>query len=347
MVDFIDDRKRKILKAIVQEHILTAEPIGSRTLAKNYEFGVSSATIRNEMSDLEDMGYLEQPYTSAGRVPSDKGYRYYVDSLMETRDYPEQEIRKMLGEFTFEQNVQTIMSNLARMLSRLTRYTAVISEPQLKKSRIREIKLLKVSRKNLLIVLVTDTGIVNNKIISLTKEISSKQLRYLNEFFSRKLQKRELNTLDEGFLSKIEEELLNRLKMSERIIKLIFDEMLKVAKPAELKVHLGGTSYILEQPEFNNLENLKKVLNILDHEEILGKLLNSFSDNELKVVIGHENQLEEMHKCSIVIATYCIGDKPLGKLGVIGPTRMHYPMVVSTVNSLSKIVGKIISRMDG
>lgn len=133
MVDFIDDRKRKILKAIVQEHILTAEPIGSRTLAKNYEFGVSSATIRNEMSDLEDMGYLEQPYTSAGRVPSDKGYRYYVDSLMETRDYPEQEIRKMLGEFTFEQNVQTIMSNLARMLSRLTRYTAVISEPQLKK----------------------------------------------------------------------------------------------------------------------------------------------------------------------------------------------------------------------
>lgn len=347
MVEEIDERKKQILKAIINEHILTAEPIGSRTLAKTYQFGISSATIRNEMSDLEEMGYLEQPYTSAGRIPSDKGYRFYVDSLIKEGNCLHSDYQELLNNFNLKkQGIQSIMSSMAKMLSKITRYTSLISEPQLKRSKVKQFQLVPIEKNSLLIVLISDTGIVHNKIIQLEQELSARQINYLNQFLSGHLKNKELISLNDDFMKELELKLIKRFDLSQGIFELIYQGLVS-SEPAEFKVYLGGTSYILEQPEFNDLENLKKVLNIFDHEEILRNLLNNIPDKGLEVMIGHENELEEMQKCSIVFATYSIGDKASGKIGVIGPTRMEYSKVISTVNSVAKALSKIISELSG
>ncbi len=345
MVDNISVRKKKILKAIIQEHILTAEPVGSRTLAKNYDFGVSSATIRNEMADLEDMGYLEQPHTSAGRIPSDKGYRFYVDVLMDQKKVISTNLQHSLEKlYQEEQGVKDIISATVKMVSNLTHYTAMVSEPQLEKSKIRKVQLLQVSSKSLMIILITDTGMVNNKIINLDKDLTTKQIRYINNFMVNKLQGMNLHDLDQKFLQDLERELQNRIDISRQLIDIINNELEILVEPADLQIYLGGTSYILDQPEFNDLETLKQVLNILDTEDTLRRLLGSVSEEGIEVKIGHENQLEEIQNCSLVFATYSLNSKAVGKIGVIGPTRMKYPQVISTVDFVADMLGEIISK---
>lgn len=346
MVENIKKRKRRILKAIIQQHILTAEPVGSRTLAKKYELEVSPATIRNEMSDLEEMGFLEQPHTSAGRIPSDMGYRFYVDALMEKEGVRSKELEKSLHELYDEkQGIQGVISGMAQMLSKLTRYAAMISEPQLGKSKIRKLQLLRVAQKSLLIVLITDTGIVNNKIIKLRQDLSPKQIKYINQFLIKRLQNKELAALDNYFMKKIERELMKKINLSKEIFDLLENELNQIIAPADLQIYLGGTSYILDQPEFNDMETLKEVLNILDQKETLRKLITNVAPEGVEVKIGQENQLEEMQKCSVVFTTYSLGNRAIGKIGVIGPTRMEYPRVISTVNFVSKVLGEIISEV--
>ena len=216
MVKELDNRKVAILKAIIHEHISTAEPVGSRTLAKTYHLGVSSATIRNEMSDLEELGFLEQPYTSAGRIPSDQGYRFYVDRLMDEEIRYNINMEKMLNNTTREkQSVQDIISNMARMLSRITRYASVVSEPQLQGTRIKQIELIRIDRSSVLIVLITNTGIVHNKIVRLQQEITNRQVRYLNYFLSSNLNKKEIIKLNSSYMKELELELIKKLDLSQ------------------------------------------------------------------------------------------------------------------------------------
>ncbi|MFW5985952.1 MAG: heat-inducible transcriptional repressor HrcA [Halanaerobiales bacterium] len=348
MVKEVDRRKKKILKAIIHEHILSAEPIGSRTLAKSYKLGISSATIRNEMSDLEELGYIKQPYTSAGRVPSDKGYRYYVDTLMkEETDRTIVNIKKLLKDIKYEQqDIQNIMSHMVKMLSQVTHYTSIISGPQLEKSKIRKLQLLPVDN-SILIVLITDTGIVHNKVVKINKRLKPHHFNYLNQFFGDRLENKEINKITSDYLKELEHKVLNRLEISRDILEMIYKGLNKIYRPDDFKLYLGGTSYILDQPEFKDTENLKKVLKILDHEEVLKQIFSSMSNKELEVLIGHENELEDMHKCSLVFATYSAGDKASGKIGVIGPTRMEYSRVINSVNSVAKLMGKIISELSG
>lgn len=347
MKDDINQRKRKILKAIIHEHIFTAEPVGSRTLAKLYELGVSSATIRNEMSDLEELGYLEQPYTSAGRIPSDKGYRFYVDALIKDKDIFKMDIRKAV-DFEYEkQGIQSIISNMARMLSRITRYTSIVCEPQLKVSKINKLQLIPVDRKSVLILLITDTGLVHNKVVKLKKEITNKKINYINRFLSERLQGEVISKIDNELLEELELKLVRKLDVSHGIMELINNNLIDVSNPDDFQIYLGGTSYILEQPEFNDIENLKKVLNILDHREILREIFLKMPNRDLEVMIGHENELEEMKSCSIVFGTYTIGEGAYGKIGVIGPTRMEYSRVIASVNKMADLLGNIISELSG
>lgn len=348
MVKEVDSRKKKILKAIIHEHILSAEPVGSRTLAKSYNLGISSATIRNEMSDLEELGYIKQPYTSAGRIPSDKGYRYYVDSLMQGKtEQTIMDIKKLLKNIQYErQDIQNIMSHMARMLSQVTHYTSIVSGPQLKKSKIKKIQLLPVEN-SVLIVLITDTGIVHNKVVKINKELKPRHFHYLNQYLSDKLKNKEINKINSDYFKELELELMNRLDISHEILEIIYNGLTMVSKPDDFKLYLGGTSYILDQPEFNDMENLKKVLKILDQEDMLKEMFLNMSNKDLEVLIGHENVIEDMQKCSLVFATYSAGDKASGKIGVIGPTRMEYSRVITSVNSVAKILGKIISELSG
>ncbi len=347
MVDNLDKRKKRILQAIIQEHVISAAPIGSRTLSKKYEFEVSPATIRNEMSDLEDMGFLEQPHTSAGRVPSDLGYRFYVDEIIQA---PELKFPQMLenieDNYRDMQSIQDIITGTARMLSKMTRYTALVSEPSIQESKLQKVQVLPVAGKSLLIVMITDTGIVHNKIIKTEQDFTAKKLHYINQFLSDKLENKELAKLDPEYLVTIEEQLLAKIDISKKIFTEIYQEFKGINKPEDLKVYLGGTSYILDQPEFNDIERLKKVLNLLDQEKVLGKLINNnLSGADLEVKIGHENELEDMKNCSLVVATYHISDKAIGKIGVLGPTRMEYHRVISAVDLIADILGSSISKV--
>ncbi|MFW5972091.1 MAG: heat-inducible transcriptional repressor HrcA [Bacillota bacterium] len=350
MVRKVDERKKEILRAIIHEHILTAEPVGSRKLAKAYKLGVSSATIRNEMSDLEELGLIEQPYTSAGRIPSDKGYRFYVDSIIKGEDYNKikLDIMKLLNTIQYEkQGIQNIMTHMARMLSQITHYTSIVCGPQMQTTKIKQLQLIQLDKFSLLIVLMTDTGLVHNKVVKLKNKISSNQLRYINEFFSDRLRNKELEKMNSFYLKELEKELVNRIDISQDIIEIIENGLNFVSRSDNFKLYLGGTSYILDQPEFNDLESLKKVLKILDHEEILKELFAKMPNKELEVMIGHENDIEDMQKCSIVFSTYNIGDKASGKIGVIGPTRMEYSRVMASVNTMSSLLSKIISELSG
>ncbi|HLV10169.1 MAG TPA: heat-inducible transcriptional repressor HrcA [Halanaerobiales bacterium] len=348
MVTEVDGRKKQILKAIIHEHILTAEPVGSRTLSKTYKLGISSATIRNEMSDLEELGFLKQPHTSAGRVPSDKGYRFYVDNLMKEKNKLTVNLKQFLKELKYEkQGIQDIMSQMARMLSQVTRYTTIISEPRVQESKVRRVQLLQVDKHSLLIVLITDAGVVHNKVIKLEKAINSKQINYLNEYLTNYLKDKKLSELDKKYLMALELKLIKRLDLSHDLFELFYQGINLLRKPDELKIYLGGTTYILEQPEFNDLESLKKVLNVFEQEEVLRELLYKMPNKDLQVRIGQENEIEEMKKCSIVFATYNIDDKACGKIGVIGPTRMEYSRVIASVNTTANLIGRIISNLSG
>ncbi len=348
MVENFNERKKKILMAIIQEHILTAEPIGSRTLAKKYDLGVSSATIRNEMADLEEMGYLEQPHTSAGRIPSDRGYRYYVDLLLEQKNYNSRRLKTHFKDLSSEKKgIQEIISGMVDMLSSLTKYTVMISEPRLQKSKIRKIEFVNIAGNKLLIVLITDTGLVHNKIIKLEQNLTSKELRYINNYFIEKLEDKELTIFNKNYLKEIEIELINRINLSHEIFKLINNELEELSNPANFKIYLGGTSYILEQPEFSDMETLKKVMNILDQKSILRQLIENASSKGLEVKIGQENKLKEMENCSIVFSTYSVDNRAYGKIGVIGPTRMQYTRVISTLDCVSDILNKIILDVSG
>ena len=348
MVEELDLRKKRILQAIIQEHIISASPIGSRTLAKKYDLDVSPATIRNEMADLEDLDYLEQPHTSAGRVPSDKGYRYYVDQIVsrEKNEVPGV-IKNIESLYQDLQDVQDIISGMAKMLSKMTHYTAMVSEPKSQISRLRKVEIMQLADNSLILVLVTDTGMVNNKIINLDQSLSARKISYLNSFLSEKLENRLLVNLDSNYLKEIEKELMARLDLSVDLFKQFYNEFEGVFEPGGVKVYLGGTSYILEQPEFNDLEKVKKMLKLLDQEEMLSKIINSISGSDLEIKIGQENEVEDIKNCSLVVATYFISNRAVGKIGVIGPTRMEYPHVISSVDVISDFLGKLISKASG
>ncbi|MDZ7672084.1 MAG: heat-inducible transcriptional repressor HrcA [Halanaerobiales bacterium] len=347
MVKNLDERKNSILHAIIQEHIITASPIGSRTIAKKYDLGVSSATIRNEMADLEELGYLEQPHTSAGRIPSDKGYRYYVDILMKNKGINSDKLIKTLSEITKNRHgINGIVSSMTTMLSEFTKYATMITEPEFKDLKISELQLMKVTEDKLLLVMVTDNGFVSDKLINIKEDLDKRKIRYINNFLINKIRDKEINELTDQYFKEIENELVKKINLSHQLFTIINKEIDELIKPEDVRIYIGGTSYILDQPEFNDIEYLKKVLNILDHEDNLKKLIKAKNNKELEVRIGHENEIEEMQRCSVVIANYSIGDKAVGKIGVLGPTRMEYPRVISTVNIVSDILSKIISEVN-
>ena len=347
MEDNISQRKKDVLLAIIEKHILSAEPVGSRTLAREYDLEFSPATIRNEMADLEEMGLVEQPHTSAGRVPSDRGYRFYVDNLLQKDLQKPHSVSAYLQQISQKKSgLEDIMSGMVRMLSQMTRYTALLSEPGFSSSEISRLELFLVSKRRLLLVLITDNGLVTNKIIPLKRELEEEQVEDLKKVLSRRLVDKKLENIDEEFLDELKRELKRRLDYAGEIISILQDELQRVLSHEEMKVYLDGTNYILEQPEFNDISSLKKIMKVLDREEDLRKLLQGL-EAELDVKIGQEIHLEEMQNCSLVYATYELSDEAKGKLGILGPTRMEYVQAISAVDIASELLSEIISNSGG
>lgn len=339
------ERKKLILKAVINEYILTAEPVGSRTLSRRYDFGVSPATIRNEMADLEETDYLVQPHRSAGRIPTDKGYRFYVDSLMDEKKFSKKK-REMINEkyILRENGIQELIQHTTKMLSDLTNYTSLVVTPQMEESFFQHVQLVPISSQRVLMVLVTDTGIIKNKIINLPQSIVREDLDIISRFLNERLFGLEISNIREETLLKLSQEVLDRISVSLNDLNFINQELYYKSTVRHGKVYLGGATHILEHPEFSDINKIKSVLNFLEQEQLLYDIMDNINQHTgVNVVIGAENYLEEIQDCSVVIANYHLNGRPVGKIGVIGPTRMEYSSVVSTVKYIANLLSEFLT----
>jgi heat-inducible transcriptional repressor len=338
----LDERSKKILHAVIQCYINTPGPVGSRVVSKKYHFGFSPATIRNIMSDLEEMGYLSQPHTSAGRVPTDSGYRFYVDSLSAER----QQINNALtAELTkkfelIKKDINSFLDDASKMLSELSHYIGITMSPNTSMTTLSKIELFKYRDNQLAVILFTDEGIIKNKIVPVDPEISQKELNLIAEYINSRFKGQSLDEIKRLILKEMtRERVLCDSLISEaiRICRTAFS-----AAPGN--IYISGLSEVLRLPEFCDINRIRELLQTLEAKHIIVNLLDNIADAEgTQVIIGAENLLDEMKQFSLVAATYKEGNRPIGTVAIIGPKRMNYQEAISIVDSTAQFITKLLS----
>ena len=339
----LDARKIKILQAIIQNYLETGEPVGSRTISKYTDLKLSSATIRNEMSDLEEMGYIIQPYTSAGRIPSDKGYRLYVDTMMEDKV---QEISNMRAELEEKADkIDLLLQHVAKLLAVNTNYATMVSKPQYKHKKIKFIQLSVMDKNQLLIVIVTDGNIVTNRFIHIEEVMDSEMILKLNILFNTFLQGLDLTEINMALVQKMKVQAGEYSIVVGKILDVIAEVISSVD---DMEIYTSGATNILKYPELSDRKKASELLYTFEEKKQLTRLItDTMEDNESKgiqVYIGEETPVETMKDCSVVTATYEIEDGVYGKIGIVGPKRMDYEKVVSTLQTLMVELDNIFKR---
>jgi len=327
----LDARKKAILFVAVQEYILTAEPVSSQKLVEKYQLGISSATVRNELAKLESLGYLHQPHTSAGRVPTDIGYRYYVDCISDKPGLTNQEEKSVACLFSaINMEMEELMRETTHILSNLTNYVAVALAPSFKRSILKHIDLVSLSPRHILIVLITDKGQVLKRTVNV--EPFSKDISDLERLLNERLQglgRSEISNLKES-IDLPDQELA---KLAGLLIDVIIDIMMSEDKE---RVFLSGTTSIFRQPEFEDLHKVQALLDTLEHGyRLMQWLEDSLRTKKVLIRIGSENSDQEIRDCSIIASSYQVDGETQGTLGIIGPTRMNYARVISAVELIS------------
>ena len=328
----LDDRKKKVLQAIVEEYINTAEPVSSNALISKYGLECSSATIRNEVADLEKKGLLDKMHTSSGRVPSAKGYRYYVDELLKDDNISLEEVKYISDKLETKVNeIEDLTKITANTISEITHYTTVTIGPKTDGQIIKEIKFVLLGSRMILAVIMTDTGMVKETIIKFDEDVNEKQVETINYMFNNKLKGKPIETINQP----LEEYLYNEMKGMVGVIKPIITQIKKVLFE-ENEIHLQGARKELDLPEFNSLQVAKNFMNILDEKELIADMLNSGFAEDINVYIGGEDEKEQLKDFSVVTFKHKIGNKDMGTIGIIGPKRMDYSKVISVMKYISK-----------
>lgn len=339
----MDERKQKVLQAIILDYIATADPVGSRTIAKKYNLGVSPATVRNEMADLEEMGLLEQPHTSAGRIPSQLGYRYYVDCLMkretlkaEMKEYVQGSLVNRIRE------TEDLIQYTSRILSQLTSYTAMVLTPFYGNNILRHIKLLPFEEGKAVMIIVLDNGHVEHRIMEVPDYLGEDEFATVSAILNENLKDLTLEQWRPSLFQGIHRE----LRHNSELLKELLDQIeLSLEGDHDQKVFMGGALNILNQPEFRQLERVRPILELLEHEEIIKDVLVPVSQDGVTVRIGTENKNEGMKDCSLITATYQVEGRVIGTLGVLGPTRMEYSKVISVVEYLTSALAEALKKV--
>ncbi len=328
----LDERKLKILQAIIRNYLETGEPVGSRTISKYTDLNLSSATIRNEMADLEELGFIIQPHTSAGRIPSDKGYRLYVDMLLKDKVQEVESMKELLLEKA--DRLETILQQVAKLLAVNTHYTTMVSTPQYKK-KVKFIQLTEVDENQLLCVIVFERNIVKNKIIKISSSLNKETLLKLNLVINTFLQGLDLGEINLPVISQMKEQAGDYRELVNDILDAI---MQAVNEGEDVEIFTSGTTNILRYPELSDREKAVDLLYTLEEKKALSELIQDKMEDEdsrgIQVYIGDETPVESMKECSVVTATYEIEEGVYGKVGIIGPKRMDYQKVVSTLQML-------------
>ncbi len=328
----LDNRKKKILQAVIDEYINTAEPVSSGTLVSKYGLDYSSATVRNELAELESKGYLDKTHTSSGRIPSEKGYRFYVDELMKDDDISLEEIKFIQEKLSTKVNeIEDLTKIATSTLSEITHYTTVAVGPKTNMQIIQEIKFVLLGTRMLMVVIMTDSGLVKETIIKYDEDINESQIDTLNNLFNSKLKGKPLSKIDKP----MEEYILSEITYSVEVIKPIIEQINKVIEE-ESNIYLEGANQSFNLPEFKSLEIAKNFMNIIDTKELMLEVLESGVAKDINIYIGEENENEQLKDFSIVTFKHSVGDKDLGTIGIIGPKRMDYSKVISVMKYISK-----------
>lgn len=340
----LTERKKKILRAVVESYIETAEPVGSKTLLESTGLDVSSATVRNELADLTELGYLEQPHTSAGRIPSPKGYRLYVNELMEQQRLSMEETRQINEALQLKmQELDKVIDQAGRMVSQLTNYPAFALTGGARRMSIRRFDLIMVDVNSFIIVVMTDTNVVKNKLVRLPSDLSEPQLQLLTTLLNTAFVGKTLDQLTPELMRVAE----HAAGASYGLISLVVSFAMEVLDDLEnSSVYTAGTSHILDQPEYQDVGKAQRLMSYLTDENALGRALAlpAMEDDSTKILIGPENVADELKDTSVVLASYDIGDGMKGVIGVVGPTRMDYAKVAAKLSyvadGLSKLFGQ-------
>lgn len=330
----LDERKRKILQAVIRNYLETGEPVGSRTISKYTDLNLSSATIRNEMSDLEEMGYIIQPHTSAGRIPSDKGYRFYVDTMLDEKEKEVEELKGLLLEK--DEKMDTLLKRVAKVLATNTNYAAMITAPQYHHNKLKFIQLSRVDEHQILAVIVVEGNVIKNTILRVEEALDDETLLKLNILLNTHLNGLSIEEINLSMISALKQQ----AGIHSSIVSEVIDAVAEAIKSDEdLKIYTSGTNNILKYPELtDNREKASELLNVFEEKQSLNEFVTETLTDEnstgIQVYIGNESPVQSMKDCSVVTATYDLGEGMRGTVGIIGPKRMDYDKVISTLKTL-------------
>ena len=330
----LDERKTKILQAIIRNYLETGEPVGSRTISKYTDLNLSSATIRNEMADLEEMGYIIQPHTSAGRIPSDKGYRLYVDTMMEQKDKELQEMKEMMLEK--EDKMDTLLKQVAKLLAVNTNYASMISAPAVHKNKLKFIQLSRVDVNQMLAVIVMEGNVIRNNILPVSEELSDENILKLNILLNTHLNGLAIEEINLAMIQNLKQQ----AGIHSEIISNVVDAIAEGIKADEdLEIYTSGTNNIFKYPELADQQRASEIINTFEEKQMLTELVQDTLSDEnntgIQVYIGDETPISAMKDCSVVTATYELGEGMRGTVGIIGPKRMDYDKVVDALKTIT------------
>lgn len=340
----LTERQKLILNAIIDDYIHSAEPVGSRSISKRGDIGFSPATIRNEMSDIEELGLLEQPHTSAGRIPSEKGYRYYVDHLVQRSDLTHQEVDRVRAFFADRMiQAENMIEEAANILSSLTKYTAVVLGPEMFQTTLRHFQIVPLSPTTVVAIIVTSTGHVENRLINLEKGMSGSDLEKIVNLLNQRLTGVPFHLLRSRLYNEVASELSNHVRQFEQAFQIVEQAL----EPANMeRVIVGGTTKIFDQPEFRNVEQAKHLLDLFDDTSSLLHLMRTPSHG-VDIRIGSETGNKALANCSLITAAYTMAGKPVGTIGLIGPTRMSYGRVIGLLEFIASELSRRIEHLSG
>jgi len=344
-METLTERERMVLELIMDSYISSAEAIGSRTIAKTIRNRLSSATIRNIMADLEEQGFLYKPHVVAGRIPTYKAFRYYVNSMLVLRNPGKKEMQVLESLFKPRYaHVESLMGDVSRVLASISKFTSIVVEPRVNTMLFKEIEFVKLSRNTILTVFVTSSGIVHSRLVDTEENFSPELLNHMKNYMNERFGGVPFYTLKEEILGDLAKDKENYAKLLAKIKETL--ENIMEEEEDQREIYIEGTSKMMDMPEFSDLARLKELFHTLERKEKLLKLLDGCLKEEgLHVIMGTESEVKEMRDLSIITSTYRIGEKSYGVLGVIGPIRMNYGRIIPIVDHTAKTLTDILSIM--
>lgn len=340
----LNERKQKILEAIIRNYMETGEPVGSRTVSKYTDLNLSSATIRNEMSDLEEMGYILQPHTSAGRIPSDKAYRLYVDMILQRKDQEVSEMKELMVEKA--DKIDLLLKQVAKLLAQNTNYTSMVTKPKYQHKRIKFLQLNRMGERQLLVIVVLDNDQVSNKFINLAEDVDDNIVAQLNFLMNTAMTGLDFTEINMAIMQQIKEKAGEYADLASSVLDCVAEVM---TETDDSEIYTSGATNILKYPELSDKEKMTGLLSTFEEKQMLSAWANDAPPEEdqehgIQVYIGEESPVESMKDCSVVTATYKIKEGVYGKIGIVGPKRMDYEKVVGTLENCMQQLDDIFKK---